>query len=190
MIRYKETTDTKLIDALEGYYDSFESIAREEYGAVWREIEPIMLDELGYEPRVRRWPQDYPGGRLPFVSLRQQRWYWANIGRPYTRTHRLSKSWRSRVQYASGRITTIVENPAKAAPFVYGSFAKVGALRFQQPFHAVTGWQPAKPTIDYWLDVAAENYQLAMAARAGALVTGVTARRRAFTRTPRRRRRR
>lgn len=189
MIRHKLVVDARLVDALEGYYDSFESIVQEEYSAVWSEIEPVMLDELGYEPRVRRWPQDYPGRRLPFVSERQRRWYWANIGRPYKRTHHLSRNWRSHVRYMGGRIETVVENPSRAAPFVYGSLAQANSLRFQQPFHAVTGWQPAKPTVDYWLNVAAENYRQAMVDRAGALVTGITTRRRAFTRTPRRRQR-
>lgn len=189
MIRQKLTTNTRLIDDLRGYYDSFESIAREEFNGVWRQVEPVLLDELGYEPPVRRWPGDYPGRRLPFTTEKQRRWYWANIGQPYTRTHRLSQSWRTSTQFSGGRVTIIVENPAKAAAFVYGSLAQVNSLRFQQRFHAVTGWPAAKPTVDYWLDVAYREYEAALLARMDALVTGTTVKRRAFTRTSRRRRR-
>lgn len=189
MIRLKWDVNARLVDELRGYYDSFESVAREEFRGIWRQIEPVLLDELGDEPRQRVYPNDYPGGRLEWTSEKQRRWYWANVGHPYTRTGHLARNWRTSTQFNGGRVTIIVENPAPAAPFVYGSLAQANALRFQQRFHAITGWQPAKPTVDYWLDVAYREYEDALFARMGALVTGTTVKRRAFTRTPRRRRR-
>lgn len=188
MMRHKLDVNVKLVDDLNGYYDSFESIAREEFDGVWRQVEPILMDELATTPKRRVYPKDYPNGRLEWTSERQRRWYWANVGRPYQRTGQLARGWRSTVQYAGGRVTIIVENPSRAAPFVYGSLAQTNALRFQQRFHAITGWQPAKPTVDYWLDVAYREYEDALIARLDALVSGTTTRRRAFTRTPRRRR--
>lgn len=189
MIRLKLDVNAALVNDLEYFYDSFESIAREEFDGIWRGIEPVMLDELRTTPRRRVYPQDYPGGRLEWTSEKQRRWYWANVGRPYVRTGNLAKGWRSSTQFAGGRITVIVENPAPAAAFVYGSLAQTNPLRFQQRFHVITGWQAAKPTVDYWLDAAYEDYESAMIARLGDLVDGVSGQRRAFTRTPRRRRR-
>lgn len=189
MIRQKLAVNAKLVSELNGYYDSFESIAREEFDAVWRGIEPLLRDELETQPRRRIWPGDYPGRRLEWTSEKQRRWYWANVGHPYQRTGRLAKSWRTSASYAGGRVTIIVENPAKSAQYVYGSLAKTNPGRFQQRFHAITGWEPMYKTVNYWLDAAYEDYQTALYNRLSDLISGTTTTRRAYTAGTRRRRR-
>lgn len=184
MIRVSFTADVEPTDSdLIGYLESQRAVLGEIFQEVHEEIEPLALDELQTEPRKRNYPADYPSGQLPFVSLKQQRWYWANIGKPYKRTGKLAQAWRMYVQeVADGGFTMKIENPSKAAKYVYGSLAqdRNQAIRFQQPFHAATGWQQATDTVQFWLDAIDERVREKLDERLGSFAHPVT-RKRAFT---------
>ena len=75
----------------------------------------------------------------------------------------------------------VVENPKRAARFVYGSLAKnpQAAARFQQRFHAITGWPLASPIVNEWIGVAQDLFRVRLGDKIVAL--GVTVKRRAIT---------
>lgn len=153
MIRNTLTTDDTIasdIAFLEQQAEHAFRVAQE----TANEIRPSVLAELGKEPPKRSYPADYPNGQLPFDTEKQRRWYWANIGEPYKRKGTLSKAWQMYVLTDDSGFRLVIENTAPSAKWVYGSLAqnRDAARRFQQRFHAATGWQTATDTVTKWLD--------------------------------------
>ena len=85
---------------------------------ILEDLRSDLLPQLQKEPPKRQYPADYPNGRLPFDTPKQQRWYWANIGKPYTRTGKLAQSWFIESKQSRQTYRFIVGNPANAAKFV------------------------------------------------------------------------
>lgn len=159
-IRYTATANVEPLDQLDAFFDQFEDVAYSEFEDTVNDNHVSILDELRTEPPQRSYPSDYPNGQLPFVSERQRRWYWANIGEPHKRTGALANAWVLEVERGGGNFFMVIENPSSAARWVYGSLAVdvSAALRFQQPFHAATGWQVATETVQFWVNAVMDDY--------------------------------
>ena len=179
------------IDALDGVYaflERFDEIVFEAGEATAAELTPDILAELQRQPPERT--ENSPN--IKWTSPLQQRAYFASdgfgAGIPYKRTGGLAAAWRVVVERTITGFRMVVENPNRAARFVYGSLAKniVAASRFQQQFHAITGWPLASLIVNEWIDVAQDLFRVRLGDKIVAL--GVTLKRRAFT--PRLRRRR
>ncbi len=191
MIRLAVKQNLTVMDDLEAFLESYTDIAQEEFQAAVDEVWPFALDELQTVPPRRQWPGDYPEGHLEWESERQQRAYWATDGFgkgiPYPRTGELPAAWAIEPFREADGIGASIVNRNPAAPFVYGSLAKSNPGRFQQRFHRITGWERMYDTVVFWLDALQEAFVGRMNARLGDLMGGVSARRRAYTRTRRRR---
>lgn len=178
------------LDALDGMYvflDRFNEIVAETGEQTAAEITPELLAELQKQPPART--ANSP--KIEWTSDKQRRAYFATdgfgAGIPYQRTGGLAAAWRVVTQTTATGFRMVVENPNRAARFVYGSLAKnVGAAsRFQQKFHKTTGWITAAPVVHEWMDIAQSLYRVRLNERIAGL--GVTIKRRAVT--PRLRRR-
>lgn len=184
MIRQTFTTDTTIDSDIE-WLNAQEEMLFDIGFEIKEEIEPSLLSELDYTPPKRNYPADYPGGQLPFETEKQRRWYWANIGKPYVRTGQHAKSYELFFVEQGNGFQLIVQSNNPAAKYIVGSLAqnRTEALRFQQKFHQVTGWQAATDTVTYWFDVAAELLEEKLDERIRAQVN---TKRRAYTKgTPR-----
>lgn len=184
MLQARSDFNTRPIEDLIGYLDSYSQICDEEFDNARAEVEPHFLDELHTVPPRRQWPEDYP---LEWTSERQRKAYFATdgfgAGIPYQRTGNLPNAWELSKQGSGVNITYIVKNTDPASPFVYGSLAKSNPGRFQQGFHAITGWERMADTVQFWLEALWEQYVANMHARLGELMGSVTTRQRAYTRT-------
>ena len=118
--------------------------------ATFDEVRPQMLDELSFEPRKRKYPSDYP---LEWTSDKQRKAYFATNGFgggiPYQRTGNLARGWR--VEWDDTTNQMIVYNVNDYAKYVVGTL--VDGYNPVQRFHQITGWFPARKTIDYWFNV-------------------------------------
>lgn len=124
------------------------------------EIEEPFLRELQEEPRPST------GVAPNWTSERQRRAYFASngfgAGIPYSRKGKLAAAWKITGELMGKAWVMLVENPAKAARFVYGSLALANlasAARFQQKFHAVTGWKLAAPIVARWYGVYQDKFR-------------------------------
>lgn len=180
MIRATATADTSIIDDLIYQVQNHDKIVAEIGTEVHRQYEGDALAHLRAEPG----PPKYP---LAWASEKQRRFVMAKLTRennlPYRRSHDLSQAWEVIIKIEGGVLRFVIENPAPGAKFVYGSLAKdlSAAARFQQPFHADTGWQQASVTARYWLDVMQSEFTKRYKARL-ATFGRASGRTRAFTR--------
>lgn len=117
------------------------------------EIEQPLLAELQEQPPLSK------GVAPNWTSALQRMAYFASkgFGRgiPYKRSGKLSQAWEIVGQLISDTWVIVVSNPMEAARFVYGSLAISNfsaAARFQQRFHAITGWKLAAPIVSKWFD--------------------------------------
>lgn len=181
VFRIKGQYDLSAIDDLEVFNEQVEEINIEILDEVRDEIAPHAIDELSLEPPPTKKP-------IQWTSDRQRKAFFASNGFgkgiPYKRTGGLAKMW---VVEVRGN-TIVIENKSAIGKYVYGSLAqnRSQALRFQQQFHANTGWQPATDTAKFWLDAADELYYKKLDERLGDLANAKTSRR-AFTKGTRRR---
>jgi len=86
----------------------------------------------------------------PLKQAAARRWWWANYSNGYKRTGQLVKQWTGSVYFSGAQLAITVENPAKAASYVFGS-AESGYK--QVPGHVTTGWyntqdKPADVVLD------------------------------------------
>lgn len=125
---------------------------------------------LSDEPRVRQWPGDYP---LEWTSERQKHAVMRKLrlqGRfPYRRDHTLATAWRWTPRIATGAIEVDVENPQDEASFVYGRGDEDNPLQDMQPFHRITGWEPATPKLQGLADKLAATTAANLDARLGTI---------------------
>lgn len=158
MIQIKWQANLQPLDDLIAFVDAFDEINVEIGEEVVSAIEPFLLDELHYYPGEVKYP-------IQWTSERQRKAFFATdgfgAGIPYRRTGRLRDAWRVVSDVQGGAFTMRVENDADSARFVVGSLAQnvSAAQRFQQRFHANTGWPLATETVAFWLDAAQEEYQ-------------------------------
>jgi hypothetical protein len=189
MLKQTLTATTKPLDDLMGFLDSYREVAAEEYTAAVSEVSPAALSELRSSPKRRQWPGDYPAGKLEWESEAQRRYYWAVIAKfdsagrhiPYKRTNAIPNAWEFYSEASGGDIRVVIVNRSPKAKYVYGSLSLRNAGKFQQKFHAITGWFEGAAEVNFWLDAVEEQYLINIGKRLGDLAGTVTSRRRAFT---------
>lgn len=152
MIRTTATVDTAPIDDLMHFIASQNAMVADIGREVIAQYGDQALSHLQAEPPSPKYP-------LQWASERQRKFVMAmlrkNNNLPYQRTHELSQAWVIKDLTENGVFSIVIENPAKAAKFVYGSLAKneSAAGRFQQKMHKATGWQSGSVTANYWMNV-------------------------------------
>lgn len=157
VIRQTLTQNTEALEGIIGFLEDYEDFAYGVFQETANEIAPHVLDELRDEPGKPTYP-------IQWTSEKQRRAFFATDGFgggiPYRRTGKLAKAWIAEARRDGDSFLFVIENPAKAAPFVYGSLAqnRTSALRFQQRFHANTGWQPATDTVAFWQEAFREQF--------------------------------
>lgn len=154
------------------------------------DIEEGFLRELQEEPRKST------GVKPNWTSRLQQQAYFASNGFgggiPSKRTGKLAAAWKIIGKLVGNEWVILVLNPAKAARFVYGSLTLSNlarAARFQQKFHAITGWKLAAPIVIKWFDQYQERFQVNMNILIGELGTPAFKRRGITPRLSKKRRR-
>jgi hypothetical protein len=160
-IRIRSTSDFEPLDEMIEFVNNIDTVNRLVMEQAQREVEPPFRAELETESPERNYPDDYP---LEWESRLQQMAYFASNGFgkgiPYQRTGKLAKAWELFIVEDANGTSFVVENPADAARYVYGSLAQntQRAARFQQRFHKKTGWQTITETVAFWLDAYEEVY--------------------------------
>jgi hypothetical protein len=138
-------------------------------------IAPQALAELRKEPGPVKEP-------IVWASERQRKFVMAMYREKgiekYERSHKLSQGW-TFLAFTEGRVfKTVIENPAEAARYVYGSMAqnRAAALRFKQAMHSNTGWQDVTDTATKWtkamIDAFRVEYKLEIQVRRRAYTKG------------------
>lgn len=168
--------NSKPIDDLIGYMDSYQQIANEEMNNALKVIEPLALAELQVEPGKPNYP-------IQWQSEKQRRAFFATDGFgggiPHVRTHDLSKAWMIVKTATGGDIVVQIANPRPEAKFVYGSLSYTNPGRFQQRMHQ--GRWDAGETVNFWMEAIAEQFIDNMRQRLGELAGGTTVKQRAYT---------
>lgn len=157
-ISQKWVVNTKPLDDLAHFADSFEQIAFGVFDEVAQEIEPLLLDELRHYPPV-------PPGST------------------YIRTFRLQEGWHVFILQQAGSFIIRVSNEVEYSQWVVGSLAQAiaAAAAFQRVFHREHGWQLATETVTFWFEAFMEAFEQRFADELGQFGT-FTSRRRARTR--------
>jgi aldehyde:ferredoxin oxidoreductase len=158
MMTPKATSDNKGVDQLTRFLKVHNQSALDLAEETFQELRPRNLDEFRRSPRVRSYPADYPGGQLPFDTLKQQRWYWANIGKPYTRTGRMTKSLEQTIDRSGKAVTITASYPTASTKYVLGNILGETVQPYQQRFHAATGWELAAPKLERHAEHYYETY--------------------------------
>lgn len=127
---------------LDGYIADVFDLAEQ----VYHDLLPDHLNEWRRQPNVRSYPADYPGNQLPFDTAKQQRWYWANIGKPHTRSGRMVEGLEQTVERDTNSLEISASYPSAATKYVLDDIW--GIKRYQQRFHKATGWQPSAPKLE------------------------------------------
>ncbi len=163
MIKVTAIADNQNLDALFKLFDNYTTEVLDLAQETFEDLRPAHLEEFQKQPRVRRWPQDYPNGELPFDTDKQRRWYWANIGKPYSRTGQMAKGLRQDINRDANSIQVVAVYPDKSTKFVLGNILGEKVERFQQRFHKVTGWEEAAPKLERhaqaYVDAFARRYE-------------------------------
>jgi hypothetical protein len=127
------------------------------------DIEDDFLRELQEEPSPST------GVAPNWTSRKQQQAYFASngfgAGIPYSRKGKLAAAWSIAGELVNNVWEIIINNPSRAARFVYGSLAIsniASAARFQQKFHAVTGWKLAAPIVLKYFEQYQERFRINM----------------------------
>ena len=153
VIRMTGTFDLSAIDDFEDFARGIDVVNQQILNEVRDEIEPNLLAELKKPVGAVKYP-------IEWTSEKQRRAFFATDGFgkgiPYRRTGKLQDAWVIEVRGNA----IVIENKSAIAKYVIGSLAqnRNQALRFQQQFHANTGWQPATDTVKDRLDKANEIY--------------------------------
>lgn len=180
-MRLELKANTKPLENTMAFLGRFEELVAEAGEETARELTPALLAQLQKQPPERT--ENSP--KIQWTSEWQQYVYFASdgfgAGIPYKRTGGLAAAWHVITERTSTGFRMVVENPKKAARFVYGSLAKdvAKASRFQQQFHKTTGWLTASPIVNEWMDTAQVMFRVKLGEKIVAL--GVTVKRRAIT---------
>lgn len=131
-----------LLDLFEQQPEVVDAVAH----AAFEKVKEPMLDELQHTPGKVKYP-------IQWTSERQRRAFFATNGFgggiPYVRTGNLAKAWKADYGRNDLGFYISVRNDDTAAAFVVGQLY-AGARDTYQRMHRNTGWQRAKPTVDYW----------------------------------------
>lgn len=148
MIKATAIADNTGINELLELFDNFTDEVLDLAQETFEDLRPELLAEFQAQPPVRRWPQDYPNGELPFDSPAQRRWYWAVIGKPHVRTGSMSAGLRQDVVRDATSVKVKAAYPDASTKFVLGNIFGEKVERFQQRFHKATGWEEAAPKLE------------------------------------------
>lgn len=160
-IRAKMVTDLTPLDDIQTYIgNSIQVVGRMAERAASKTLSGAKR-ELGVQPG----PTGTPGRKIEWTGgtggLQHTAYFASNGfggGIPYRRSGGLAKAWRGIIKTENKVVTFTINNPSRAARFVYGSLALsnlTAAARFQQRFHKITGWIFAAPVVKKWM----EEYQ-------------------------------
>lgn len=147
MILKATTKNTGLVER-QRFYSTYSTKVLDLAETTFTDVRLQVLPEFRQEPKVRKYPADYPGGQLPFDTLRQQRWYWANIGKPYTRTGRMAKGLEQKIKRIKNAVSVEASYPSPSTKYVLGNILGEQVRPYQQRFHLATGWQPSAPKLE------------------------------------------
>lgn len=157
MIKFVVEAKSTMLSGLEAWIEEFDDVAYSVFEETFDEIEPQLMEELRIEAPERR-------GKVDWTSEKQKFAFFATNGFgggiPTRRTGEHRNAWIAKTKREGSAFYFIVDNPLPTSKFIYGSLAKkrASALRFQQRFHAQTGWQPATDTVQFWLEAFRERY--------------------------------
>ncbi len=149
-VSFRVTIDPRAITGLIKTLDQAQELSFRLLQDTFREIEPQLRDELNTTPNKVKYP-------IQWTSDKQRKAFFASNGFgkgiPYKRTGTLNRSWRLFVAREPNGGKIVILNTAPYSKFVVGTFAKNDetAYKYIQQFHRNTGWQPAKPTAEFWV---------------------------------------
>lgn len=155
MIRYKvKTNTTPLLNAQRTLDNIHAEIAAIGYQVI-EETRPALMAELQYTPPKRSYPDEYPIEFKPLPSLQRPAFFASDGfdgGIPTQRTGALIAAFEIYGEETTQGFNAIVANTKPWSKFVIGSLAKriSDAARFQQKFHAITGWKLATVPVQAW----------------------------------------
>ncbi len=145
-------------DAIDGMIDfarAYPDYVVEFAGGIFTQLQPAMLDELGYTPGEVKYP-------IEWTSEKQRRAYFATngFGRgiPYERDGRLERSWYTRLDTRRASLAITVANSVPYGPFVVGDLVRGKREDPQQKMHINTGWLPVADTLDFWIGAYNEKF--------------------------------
>lgn len=144
----KAEADNQGLDALYKFLNTHGQAVLDLAEDTFTELRSSHLDEFRQQPRVRRWTSDYPGNQLPFDTEKQRRWWHATHKEPYTRSGRMAANLNQEIRRDGDTISVIASYPSASTKYVLGNILGEQVARFQQRFHAATGWQPAAPKLE------------------------------------------
>lgn len=144
---HAESANTDKVEALFKLFNTYTNDVLDLAEESFKDIRPRLLVEFRAQPPARRWPQDYPGNLLPFDTEKQRRWYWATIGRPWTRTGQMTQNLNQTIERERKRVSVTARYGSAATKFVIGNIQGEEVKRYQQRFHKVTGWEEAGPKL-------------------------------------------
>lgn len=121
-----------------------------------------MIAELREKPRKRTWPDDYP---IKYKSdIQRRKVMWLLNGKPYERSNKIVNGWGYKLKTKRGRISIEIENKVPEFKYVVGLIGTGTSrrsirryLKPMQPFHRITGWQPAHETVTKHIGEAKES---------------------------------
>lgn len=146
MIKTTFTAKGQLLGDLAAYVESFQQSVNATVAEVVAEVQPSLLDELGYAP-----PERDRSAPLDWSSEKQRKAFFASgafgAGIPFARTGALPDGWI--VDTSGGRV--VISNPVPGSLYLYGSLAKSNPGAWQQGYLAAIGWVPAYKTVFFWV---------------------------------------
>lgn len=181
MIRYRVDIQAGVLDGLEAWLETNQDIAHE----ISQRLVSTYGSKFRYELATYPGPVKYP---IQWKSEKQRKAFFATdgfgSGIPYRRTGHLGRSWDIAVSRTSSGDSRIeIDNRATYAKFVIGTLSS-NPQRYQlpiQPFHRNTGWQPASPTVQFWVEALREQFITDYKNAVGSIGTDPTFKRYAIT---------
>ncbi len=175
MIRFTMKTSIEPLESSIAFLEDIDQQIFQIGEAVIQEIKPELLDELQDKPPKRDYPEDYP---IEWTSEKQKKAFFASdgfgAGIPTERTDSMINSWEIFGEVVKGSFNIVVRNTKDWSKFIVGSLAKTvsRAARFQQNFHAITGWPLATIPVHRWTAIAQTLFEKEFNARWGDAVKG------------------
>jgi hypothetical protein len=150
MITTRTVQDFRALKDMRELFNDSPRLVQETGERVHQRLSPQLLDELAYTP-PRTAVHPFVWSPNPQANRRAQRYFFRKYPNGYKRTGRLAKKWKVRLVVDVRGFRLKVENPDKAAPFVYGRLSTDNAPNLPIIGHKRTGWQPARPTVNFWI---------------------------------------
>jgi hypothetical protein len=155
----KETGKTvNRLRRIASYFNRKEVVLTEMADTISKKYMKRMLRDYKRQiPQRRKWPEDYP---IEFVSRKQQAKVMILLkGKPYQRRNRIQTGWEYKITTLNrDKIVIKFGNKWPDSKYVVGTIGFSNKSRFIneytkhiQPFHTITGWQPAYVTYQKYM---------------------------------------